>query len=859
MKAKIIAAIAIISGLAGLLPMQANAFGLGEIELSSVLNEPLKAVIPVTALRDGDNNINVKLASTSEFNKAGLERHFLFTKFKFKVVHNKRTGTTQIQVTSSEPIKEPILDFLLTVSTGSGRLIREYTVFLDPPESVFVKPVIVREQVIEKISTRNVTPKKIKSQPPRRNPPPATVAPSYITNGAIISNKRDTLWKIAKRTKPDNNISINQMMMAILHANPNAFVNNNINGLKSGYSLDIPSVNQIQALSKGQAFEAVKEQNNSWKSRNKVFVTEVPEQKVDAKTKGEESPSETNTNNISTNVDNDNNSTRLSLSVDSDRISPGVTENSSLGDDEKAQLNEQLTLAQETIESQSQENIDMKARMDMMEEQLETLRRLVTLKDADLAKIQNSFEKETPEVNDYFEQLEEINRLAKEEEALLDEEIDNELAEEALLDEEIDNELAEEALLDEEVDNELAEEALLDEEIDNELAEEALLDEEIDNELTDEELLNEEVESEIDDYSTEEGLSDNIEQNENSALDSEAQEEVSGLDIAPPSMLEKMKNFYNENKTTSLIMTILSMLALVLIFVFVRRKQDEVEEVDLQDIFVNETTIIDKSTTSSDDNVSSSDVPPEEVGIDYLEPKKDESEEKLEFNSDSLNSDLTSESSLGDIEPVDNNSLDINDDSVSEFSLDEDTTSASEFSLDDNLDFPTSEVELEPKIDHEISELEINPKLDSEELVIEEFNDADSLDFDLDMALGDDLESPVSDLDDSLADESFDLVDFSDEEMSDELEEISLSVPEDVELPEIEDIPSEISDDESIEFDLASFSGIDEAETKLDLSTAYMDMGDPDGARSILEEVLKEGNELQQLRAQDLIDELAKK
>ena len=271
MKTRTFASIAVMSALGLLAPIHAHAFGLGKIELSSALNQPFQAEIPVTALKpDDEGKLQVQLASNAEFEKAGLKRSFFLTQLKFEVVESK--GVARILISSAQPIKEPFIDFLLTATTGSGRLLREYIVLLDPPKSVFVKA-----QVVTKEKTTEVTKQIAPPTTKYKYPEPEVTAPSSPSYSSATSygpvERTDTLWDIARDTKPSSSISQNQMMMAILNANSTAFRHDNINGLKAGYTLDIPSVSDIKSLSRQQASSAVREQNTLWKNRNKAVAS----------------------------------------------------------------------------------------------------------------------------------------------------------------------------------------------------------------------------------------------------------------------------------------------------------------------------------------------------------------------------------------------------------------------------------------------------------------------------------------------------------------------------------------------------------------------------------------------------------
>ncbi|KGM06972.1 hypothetical protein LP43_1467 [Methylophaga thiooxydans] len=391
MKKSLLAGLAVASTIGFFTPLISHAFGLGKLELMSALNEPFKAEIDVTALSPIDKeNLQVKIASNDEFVKAGLDRNVLLGQLQFDIVD--RQGKTKILVTSTQAVKEPFLDFLLTATAGSGRLLREYTVLLDPPEYVMAE-------------TRNKTASVLPaSQVPETNTASTSTRTEYTTSSSASSyavKRSDTLWNIALKTRPSSSNSVHQMMMALLRQNPHAFNHNNVNGLKAGVTLQIPDQGTISALSKSAAVAAFSEQAKAWKNRNTVTTVaaaaeESSQSEGTQKNSTDTSPSETIVDEKTTASDaGAGNEGRLQLvAPDDDVISEDDAAPNVAGNDQIQKLTEQLTLAQETIEAQQQENVDFESRMNAMEEQLETMRRLISLKDTDLARLQSQLEQD---------------------------------------------------------------------------------------------------------------------------------------------------------------------------------------------------------------------------------------------------------------------------------------------------------------------------------------------------------------------------------------------------------------------------------------------------------------------------------
>jgi pilus assembly protein FimV len=328
----------------------------------------------------------VSLASSEEFDKAGLDRPFLLTKFKFEVVVTN--GQTKILVTSKEAVKEPFLDFLLIATTGKGRLLREYTVLLDPPEFVLQETGLAAKPAALSSSNQTTTSSTTTSTNKTSN----TTSYRYASDTYEVQ-KLDTLWDVALKTKPSSDISVHQMMLALVDANPSAFRDQNINGLKAGTTLDIPAVDVIESRTLAQALAEVKQHNTQWKNRNKPAANT----RQAVATNNSASTATTDTESTETTATTESSeSEQVETEAKLNLLTPEELETSNqdaststMGSSNVEKLAEQLTLAQETIEAQSQENVDLQQRMEALEDQIETLRRMISIKDADMARLQD--------------------------------------------------------------------------------------------------------------------------------------------------------------------------------------------------------------------------------------------------------------------------------------------------------------------------------------------------------------------------------------------------------------------------------------------------------------------------------------
>ena len=109
------------------------ALGVGDIKVNSALNEKLSAEIEILSSVEGElDDLTVKLAAPEDFRRVNLARPYHLTDIQFKV-STRQDGTPIIKLSSKESIREPFLDFLIELDWPKGRMLREYTVLLDPP------------------------------------------------------------------------------------------------------------------------------------------------------------------------------------------------------------------------------------------------------------------------------------------------------------------------------------------------------------------------------------------------------------------------------------------------------------------------------------------------------------------------------------------------------------------------------------------------------------------------------------------------------------------------------------------------------------------------------------------------------
>lgn len=241
----------------------AQALGFKEISVNSFLNQPLDARIELISIStDEADGLRVSLASPEAFTKADITRPSLLAKLNFQTF----VGDDQkvyIHVTTKDAIREPFLNFLIEVALDGNKVLREYTVLLDPP----INDVNLAQASPASVPAKPVSPKEALPQPLSRK---LTVDNQY---GPV--KPTDTLWDIANNLRPDTSVSVEQMMMAILRENPSAFMHENVNFLKRGAILKVPDKATITKLSVIEAQREFFRQSRAWQELKGVVSSSV--------------------------------------------------------------------------------------------------------------------------------------------------------------------------------------------------------------------------------------------------------------------------------------------------------------------------------------------------------------------------------------------------------------------------------------------------------------------------------------------------------------------------------------------------------------------------------------------------------
>jgi len=835
------------------------ALGMGEIKLNSSLNEPLDAEIQLLNIGDlSELEMLVGLGSREDFKAAGVERLFLLTDLRFKV-DMSAPGNPVLRVTSRKPIREPYLDFLLELQWPSGRLLREYTLLLD-------LPVYATERAsAKKIKAASASPQpKPQQAPAAASPRPSSqVAPSNTNGGEYRVAPGDTAWGIAKKIKPDN-ASIMQSLAAVKQSNPHAFINGNINLLKQGAVLRLPSSADISQLSPQQVNEQV-----DFSPESAIAEKKPSQPQLDA-TSSTSTPSPAP-------VDGGG---RLKLAVQDDDVEGASSANASGGGESDVsggsstrgteKLENEFAIFQEELDKTQRENAELKARLSNMEEQIATMSRLVEINDDSLRAAQQVASQEQQVTEEKADSVEEAATQQA------DLETDTEKAQSAE-DQTAETPVASDSDKD---SSQKGQDATADKDggfnlqywidlllypligllvvllgivlffknrkQDEEPEEELSLQTLVDKETADEDDL-EEVLDEEDKEVLEETVS---ELDEQELKNLEELELTEGEDVDPVGEADIYLSLGNYKQAENVLLDAINeepddaALRLKLLEVYV--SSNELDKFDAQ--------YAQFSGLSDADAIVRADLLRAELVSDpvndLLEEEAD-SEESLD-TTETEASNLDEELSFDDVVLDSSSETESTEDSTSD-STSTGESSTSDFDLD--LDLENIDLDVDSGLSEEASDLGDSSDTDSMDLGSTDLDSTDLDSIDLD-TLASDIDAGMESID---LEESVDGSTALDSSLDDLSDTISETIPEPV-AETTSEASSQIAegnaadDFEDFDDDLDVLAGEDECSTKLELAQAYLDMGDPESAKEILDEVVSLGDDAQQDQARKLLE-----
>ena len=244
-----------------LAPMVASSAGLGRLNVQSFLGQPLAAEFDLTSVAaDEASTLEVRLAGPDAYQRANLQYNPVLNGVKLSI-EKRASGSFYVRATTSRPVNEPFIDLIIELSSSAGRLVREYTALIDPPDF--------------RAGTRAAAAPAV--TPPASRPvapPPAPAARAASTPAPAVSAKAqeygpisqgETLGKIAASVKPAG-VSLEQMTAGLFRANPDAFIRNNMNLVRTGKILRVPDAAEVSSIAQADAAREFQTHVSNWRA-----------------------------------------------------------------------------------------------------------------------------------------------------------------------------------------------------------------------------------------------------------------------------------------------------------------------------------------------------------------------------------------------------------------------------------------------------------------------------------------------------------------------------------------------------------------------------------------------------------------
>jgi len=926
-----------------------HALGLGEATVQSSLNQPLTAEIELVNVSGlGIDEILPGLATREEFLRAKVDRVYFLSDLRFKVQKNEK-GNLAVILTTTKPVREPFLNFLVEVIWPSGRLLREYALLIDPPLFSEKKAAPVQAPSLSNVPNQTVSNGDVLSVTKPAQSVASVATPGQVGDTYGATNAQDTLWDIAIKARPDRSVTPQQVMLSIQDLNPGAFIKQNINKLKAGQILRLPTLEQIKQRNRSQAIIEVIAQNEADRPKRTKSIASATKRSETSKT-----------GTVGTSGD------ELKLVVASEPSAVSNTANSgqsTQAGNGRTEPNNEMLVTLEKLDKAALENTELTGRVTDLEEQLETLQRILALKNDQLASIQSNMRAselaKLESVSDEMVSVEQSTQGVENnvavapvtEESVSEKKVTDKLVADKAVSasqSEISTPVSnKESIFETIASNPLylgllgigviillivlwlvsrnnaqkEQEYYAQNNSDDDLLEEdegealefetgpadSELDEDVEGENL-EDLLTEDDE----DYAPE--VENRAQQQEGESEDVIAEADVyiayGRLDQAA-SILEaaisadpvrtdyrlKLLEVYKDSNDVDAFNRQFSELEAIqdtsaideAALIRTELLENELVSLESKEQELADSRQLEEQLESQSEQEAALETEEEAIenetqsfDFDSVEENADASETEnldIDFSSEDLELDLDVDLDLaqeGKLAPEEASELELGDD-VADFTAELESNDADEL-LGDDTDLLSEGADLLAgddllsESDELLSEndLAIDQSLsenDAQDIELDDIDLSGELDQETEIDLSDELSAAVdlSGAEDLSIDEELpgaDALSLSEEPLSEEAPSLDVddkSVISDAILDEAveafgndEDIGDDLGDSDDFDF----LEGTDEASTKLDLARAYIDMGDIDGAKDILEEVTKEGSDEQQVEAKDLLSSL---
>jgi pilus assembly protein FimV len=235
------------------------ALGLGKLTVQSGLGQPLSATIELTsAQKDELDTLRARIADPAVYRDNNVQYPAAMSRARI-VVEQNANGTPYLRVTTSQAVNDAFLDLLVELNWATGRVVRDYTFLLDPPSGTDTQAVEPAAPI------RAAGAPASEAERGTRRPAAAATGAAASAGGSYTVKRGDTLSKIAQQARPEN-VSLEQMLVALFRSNENAFDERNMNRLRTGQIVSIPQADQIAGIPQSEATQVVRVQAADWRA-----------------------------------------------------------------------------------------------------------------------------------------------------------------------------------------------------------------------------------------------------------------------------------------------------------------------------------------------------------------------------------------------------------------------------------------------------------------------------------------------------------------------------------------------------------------------------------------------------------------
>lgn len=288
----------------GFTSSDAWALALGRITVQSALGEPLRAEVEIPQLTAAEaESLQAAVASPEAFRAQGMEYSGAANTVRVKVI-KRANGSTTLQLSSFQPVNDPFIDLVIDANWASGKLQRNYTLLLDPPSARRAAPAVTaaaQASAPESIATRPSRPAMVERAPaapmasapvtrdaqdeakpaPRKRAAPANNTVAVAAGGGVTVKKGDTAGRIAAAHRPAG-VSLDQMLVAMLRTNPQAFINGNVNRVRTGSVINLPDDAAVKSTSQSEARQIMAAQSHDFNQFRRQLAGAAPVAPVEA-------------------------------------------------------------------------------------------------------------------------------------------------------------------------------------------------------------------------------------------------------------------------------------------------------------------------------------------------------------------------------------------------------------------------------------------------------------------------------------------------------------------------------------------------------------------------------------------------